>query len=195
MDLTELIRKGLPASAVVALAEKLDLKNAMISERLGIPQRTLTRRVDIEVVLPGKGSPVGHAVLLKGEDLYRFRDCFSAQVEVRVAAKVLSKGLVEGGQSDRRTVFVVIELDIGPEELGHLFDIAAVVRIPEQRVWCSIVSARVSVSFCALCANSGRAKTNDNARLNLTHDCILIQSTQIRREIRTQSGVGSARCR
>jgi len=45
VDLTELIRKGLPASAVVALAKKLDLKNAVISERLGIPQRTLTRRL------------------------------------------------------------------------------------------------------------------------------------------------------
>ncbi len=45
VDLTELIRKGLPASAVVVLAEKLDLKSAAISERLGIPQRTLTRRL------------------------------------------------------------------------------------------------------------------------------------------------------
>ena len=45
MDLTELIRQGLPASAIVALAEKLDLKNAVISERLGIPQRTLSRRL------------------------------------------------------------------------------------------------------------------------------------------------------
>ena len=45
LDLTELIRKGLPASAVASLAEKLDLKNAAISERLGIPQRTLTRRL------------------------------------------------------------------------------------------------------------------------------------------------------
>lgn len=45
VDLTELIRIGLPASAIVALAEKLDLKNAVISERLGIPQRTLSRRL------------------------------------------------------------------------------------------------------------------------------------------------------
>jgi putative toxin-antitoxin system antitoxin component (TIGR02293 family) len=45
LDLTELIRKGLPAVAVVSLAAKLDLKNAAISERLGIPQRTLTRRL------------------------------------------------------------------------------------------------------------------------------------------------------
>ena len=45
VDLTELIRTGLPASAIVALAKKLDLKNAVISERLGIPQRTLSRRL------------------------------------------------------------------------------------------------------------------------------------------------------
>jgi putative toxin-antitoxin system antitoxin component (TIGR02293 family) len=45
VDLTELIRIGLPASAIVALAEKLNLKNAVISERLGIPQRTLSRRL------------------------------------------------------------------------------------------------------------------------------------------------------
>jgi putative toxin-antitoxin system antitoxin component (TIGR02293 family) len=45
VDLAELIRIGLPASAIVALAEKLDLKNAVISERLGIPQRTLSRRL------------------------------------------------------------------------------------------------------------------------------------------------------
>ena len=45
VDLSELIRKGLPAAAVVALAGKLDLKNGAISERLGIPQRTLSRRL------------------------------------------------------------------------------------------------------------------------------------------------------
>ena len=44
-DLAELVRKGLPASAVTALAEKLDLGNAVLSRKLGIPQRTLTRRL------------------------------------------------------------------------------------------------------------------------------------------------------
>jgi putative toxin-antitoxin system antitoxin component (TIGR02293 family) len=44
-DLAELIREGLPASSVIALAEKLDLGNAALSRKLGIPQRTMTRRL------------------------------------------------------------------------------------------------------------------------------------------------------
>jgi len=44
-DLAELVREGLPASSVIALAEKLDLGNAALSRKLGIPQRTLTRRL------------------------------------------------------------------------------------------------------------------------------------------------------
>lgn len=44
-DLAQLVRKGLPASSVTALAEKLDLGNTVLSRKLGIPQRTLTRRL------------------------------------------------------------------------------------------------------------------------------------------------------
>ena len=44
-DLAQLIRKGLPAKSVTSLAEKLDLGNAVLSRKLGIPQRTLTRRL------------------------------------------------------------------------------------------------------------------------------------------------------
>lgn len=44
-DLAELVREGLPASSVRALAEKLDLGNAALSRKLGIPQRTMTRRL------------------------------------------------------------------------------------------------------------------------------------------------------
>jgi putative toxin-antitoxin system antitoxin component (TIGR02293 family) len=44
-DLAQLIRKGLPASSVTALAEKLDMGNNVLSRKLGIPQRTLTRRL------------------------------------------------------------------------------------------------------------------------------------------------------
>ena len=44
-DLAQLIRKGLPASAVKVLAEKLDVGNAVLSRKLGIPQRTMTRRL------------------------------------------------------------------------------------------------------------------------------------------------------
>lgn len=44
-DLAQLVRKGLPAAAVAALAKKLDVANAVLSSKLGIPQRTLTRRL------------------------------------------------------------------------------------------------------------------------------------------------------
>jgi putative toxin-antitoxin system antitoxin component (TIGR02293 family) len=44
-DLARLVRKGLPASSVTALAERLDLGNTALSRKLGIPQRTLTRRL------------------------------------------------------------------------------------------------------------------------------------------------------
>ena len=44
-DLAELIRQGLPSSSLIVLGERLDLKNAALSEKLGIPQRTLTRRL------------------------------------------------------------------------------------------------------------------------------------------------------
>jgi putative toxin-antitoxin system antitoxin component (TIGR02293 family) len=44
-DLAELIRKGLPATAIVVLAGRLDVGNAILSRKLGIPTRTLTRRL------------------------------------------------------------------------------------------------------------------------------------------------------
>jgi putative toxin-antitoxin system antitoxin component (TIGR02293 family) len=44
-DLVELVRNGLPASSVKALAERLDVGNTVLSQKLGIPQRTLTRRL------------------------------------------------------------------------------------------------------------------------------------------------------
>jgi putative toxin-antitoxin system antitoxin component (TIGR02293 family) len=44
-DLAELVRKGLPASAIRELAERLDLGSTVLSQKLGIPQRTLTRRL------------------------------------------------------------------------------------------------------------------------------------------------------
>jgi len=44
-ELADLTRKGLPASSLAALGEKLDLKNSALSAKLGIPQRTLTRRL------------------------------------------------------------------------------------------------------------------------------------------------------
>jgi len=44
-DLARLVRKGLPANSITALAEKLHLGNGVLSRKLGIPQRTLTRRL------------------------------------------------------------------------------------------------------------------------------------------------------
>lgn len=44
-DLAQLVRKGLPADSVTALAQKLDIGNMDLSLKLGIPQRTLSRRL------------------------------------------------------------------------------------------------------------------------------------------------------
>ena len=44
-DLALLVRKGLPVGSVTALAEKLHVGNSVLSRKLGIPQRTLTRRL------------------------------------------------------------------------------------------------------------------------------------------------------
>ena len=44
-DLAKLVREGLPASTIIALARKLDLGSLRLSRKLGIPQRTLTRRL------------------------------------------------------------------------------------------------------------------------------------------------------
>jgi putative toxin-antitoxin system antitoxin component (TIGR02293 family) len=50
-DLTRLIRKGLPAGSVSALAGKLHVANSVLSRQLGIPQRTLTRRLSEALLL------------------------------------------------------------------------------------------------------------------------------------------------
>jgi putative toxin-antitoxin system antitoxin component (TIGR02293 family) len=44
-DLARLVREGLPASTVTALAQRLHIGNSVLSRKLGIPQRTLTRRL------------------------------------------------------------------------------------------------------------------------------------------------------
>lgn len=43
--LADLVREGLPAEALFLLAKRLDLRQAEISAKIGIPQRTLTRRM------------------------------------------------------------------------------------------------------------------------------------------------------
>ena len=44
-DLAQLIRDGIPVDSVTALAQLLHLGHSAISQILGIPQRTLTRRL------------------------------------------------------------------------------------------------------------------------------------------------------
>jgi len=44
-DLAYAVRKGLPAGSITALAGKLHLATSDLSRKLGIPQRTLTRRL------------------------------------------------------------------------------------------------------------------------------------------------------
>jgi len=44
-ELAELTRRGLPADSLTALGEKLDLNQAALSAKVGIPPRTLTRRL------------------------------------------------------------------------------------------------------------------------------------------------------
>lgn len=44
-DLAALVREGLPATAITALASRLDMGNTVLSRKLGIPVRTLTRRL------------------------------------------------------------------------------------------------------------------------------------------------------
>jgi putative toxin-antitoxin system antitoxin component (TIGR02293 family) len=44
-DLAELVRKGLPATSITVLAARLNVGNTVLSRKLGIPQRTLTRRL------------------------------------------------------------------------------------------------------------------------------------------------------
>jgi putative toxin-antitoxin system antitoxin component (TIGR02293 family) len=43
--LADLVREGLPAEALFSLARRLDLRQSEISAKIGIPQRTLTRRL------------------------------------------------------------------------------------------------------------------------------------------------------
>ncbi len=50
-ELAQLVREGLPANSVTALAQRLHLGNRVLSAKLGIPQRTLTRRLSQGSVL------------------------------------------------------------------------------------------------------------------------------------------------
>jgi len=43
-ELAELVREGIPVRSLTLLALRLDLAQSEISEKIGIPQHTLTRR-------------------------------------------------------------------------------------------------------------------------------------------------------
>lgn len=49
--LAELVREGIPVKALLLLAERLDLRQAEIAEKIGIPLRTLTRRMSSDARL------------------------------------------------------------------------------------------------------------------------------------------------
>lgn len=44
-DLAQIVRDGLPATSIHALAEKLQIGSTALSQKLGIPHRTFSRRV------------------------------------------------------------------------------------------------------------------------------------------------------
>lgn len=44
-DLAQLVREGIPVQALAVLAQRTGLRQADVSARFGIPQRTLTRRL------------------------------------------------------------------------------------------------------------------------------------------------------
>jgi putative toxin-antitoxin system antitoxin component (TIGR02293 family) len=49
--LSELVREGLPAAALFQLAKRLELSQSEISAKIGIPRRTLTRRLSRDAKL------------------------------------------------------------------------------------------------------------------------------------------------
>lgn len=75
-DLANLVRRGLPAGSVTALAGKLHIGNTVLSRKLGIPQRTLTRRLSHASLLTPTESDrtvrmarvYAHAVEMLGEE-------------------------------------------------------------------------------------------------------------------------------
>src|ERR1700709_1096471 len=49
--MAKLVREGVPVKALLLLAERLDLRQAEIAEKIGIPLRTLTRRMSSDARL------------------------------------------------------------------------------------------------------------------------------------------------
>ena len=74
-ELAQLIRRGLPVSSVGALALRLHLADAVVSRKLKIPSRTMSRRLSAESLLTPAESDrtvrmariYAHAVLMIGD--------------------------------------------------------------------------------------------------------------------------------
>ena len=49
--MAELVREGVPVKALMLLAERLDLRQSEIADKIGIPLRTLTRRMSSDARL------------------------------------------------------------------------------------------------------------------------------------------------
>jgi putative toxin-antitoxin system antitoxin component (TIGR02293 family) len=71
-DLAELVRNGLPPGSVAALAGKLRIASSVLSRKLGIPQRTLTRRV----------SQAAHLTPAESDRTVRMARVFASAVEL-----------------------------------------------------------------------------------------------------------------
>ena len=71
-DFTQMIRKGLPTSSLTSLAAALGIGSGALSRKLGIPQRTLTRRMS-------DGSRLTAA---ESDRIYRMARIFSLAVEL-----------------------------------------------------------------------------------------------------------------
>jgi putative toxin-antitoxin system antitoxin component (TIGR02293 family) len=71
-DLARLVRAGLPAGSVSALAARLHLSSGVLSRKLGVPQRTLTRRLS-------QGSPLTSA---ESDRTVRMARVYASSVEM-----------------------------------------------------------------------------------------------------------------
>lgn len=110
-DLRNLVRKGLPARAVTILAQRLDLGSGAVSEKLGIPQRTLTRRLS------------SHSRLTAAESdrTVRFARVYAAAVELigdqeKAVEWLQTPNRALGGQ----TPFDQLDTEIGAREVEDL---------------------------------------------------------------------------
>ena len=110
-DLAQLVRGGLPAGSVTALAAKLSLANAELSRKLGIPQRTLTRRL----------SRQGRLTAAESDRAARLARVYANAVEMiggdeRAIQWLLTRNRALEGQRP----FDLLDTDVGAREVEDL---------------------------------------------------------------------------